>query len=126
MAGAHHSVGQALAVIFYKSASAPFLQPCVELLQIVLRELAERYLAYFGDDMVIYPVFIALHRRLPDLGLGEVLKPEIHPIAKRNVRLESVCGTPALLLEGLELFLTFSLRFCGYACLRNTTGRIHR
>ena len=57
---------------------------------------------------LVYLVFIALHRRLPDLGLGEVLKPEIHPIAKRHVRLESVCGTTALLLEGLELFLSSS------------------
>lgn len=52
MAGAHHSVGQALAVIFYKSASAPFLQPRVELLQIVLRQLTQRYFPDFGDDVV--------------------------------------------------------------------------
>lgn len=60
MAGTHHSVGQALAVKLCKPAPATLLQPCIELLQVVLRELAQRYLANFGDDVVIDPVFVTL------------------------------------------------------------------
>ena len=114
VAGAHHAVGQALPEVLHPAPSAALLQPCVELLQVVLRELVHRNLADLGDDVVIDSVLVALLRCLSDFGLGEVLIPEVHPIAKRHIRLEPVAGSAPFLFESLELFLTFSLRFSGY------------
>ena len=43
-----------------------FLQPCVELLQIVLCELAEQYFADVGDDMIVDSVSVAFLGVIPD------------------------------------------------------------
>ena len=83
-------------------------------MHVVLRELVHRNLADLGNDMVVDAVLVALLRCLSDLGLGEVLIPEVHSIAKRHIGLEPVAGSTPFLLESLELFLTFSLRFSGY------------
>ena len=55
-------------------------------MQVVLRELVHRNLADFGDDMVVDSVLVALLRCLSDLGLGEVLIPEVQPIAEGHFR----------------------------------------
>ena len=57
--GTYHAVGQALPEVLHPTPSAAFLQPCIELLKLVLRELAEGDLPDAGDDVGVDTPLVA-------------------------------------------------------------------
>ena len=77
MAGTHHTVGQSRSVFLNVLLSSVPLQSCVELLQIVLRQLVQRYLADLGDDVIVDSIFVVLLCQRSDGRLGVVLVPEL-------------------------------------------------
>ena len=92
VAGAHHAVGQSRCVFFHVLLSSVPLQPCVELLQIVLRQLVQRYLADVGDDVIVDSLLVVLLSQRSDGRRGVVLVPEVDPIAEGHIGLHRVLG----------------------------------
>ena len=88
VAGTHKSIRQPRAVLFR------ILQPPlpfhlgVELLQIVLRELVQRYMSDGRDNMIVDNVLLAVFRRFAERGLTIGLIPKIYPLTKGHVRFE--------------------------------------
>ena len=109
---AHHSVGQSFAVLVGEALPAAFLEPTVELLQVVLRQLVQRDAADLRDDVQADAAFIGLLRSGADLGLGMILVPICQPIPEGHLRANLFrLQSPALLLELLEFLDTLLLRF---------------
>ena len=106
VAGTHHAVGQAGAVkITTDTPPVPF-QLRVELLEITLRQLAERDFSNARDDVIVDPILVALLCRDPQAGLGPGLVPQVDPLAEGHVRLCSAGDNTALHFEFFQLFLT--------------------
>ena len=92
MAGTYHSVGQLGAVLLHADLSSVLFQPSVELLQIVLRQLVQRYLTDLGKDVIIDAVLVVLLSQRADGGLAEVLIPEVNVVAEEHIRLAILIG----------------------------------
>ena len=75
VAHAHHSVGQSFAVLVGEPLPAAFLEPTVELLQVILRQLVQRNAADLRDDVQADAALIGLLRGGADLRLGMILVP---------------------------------------------------
>ena len=112
MAHAHHSVGQPFAVLVGEPLPAAFLEPTVELLQVILRQLVQWDAADFRDDVQTDAVLISLLRGGTDLRLGMILVPICQPVSEGHLgphllRFQSA----ALRLELLELLDALLLGF---------------
>ena len=104
--GAYHAIRQAGAVeIAADTPPVPF-QLRVELLEITLRQLAERDFSNARDDVIVDPILVALLCRDPQAGLGPGLVPQVDPLAEGHVRLCSAGDNTALHFEFFQLFLT--------------------
>lgn len=73
MAHTHHSVGQPFAVLVGEALPATFLEPTVELLQVVLRQLIQRDVPNLRNDMQADAALVGLLRSWADLRLGVIL-----------------------------------------------------
>ena len=73
MAHTHHSVGQPFAVLVGEPLPAAFLEPTVELLQVVLCQLVQRDVADLRNDMQADAALVGLLRSWADLRLGVIL-----------------------------------------------------
>ena len=112
VAHTHHSVGQPFAVLVGEPLPAAFLEPPIELLQVILRQLVQRDVTDLRDDVQTDAALVGLLCGGPDLGLGVILIPVCQPISERHLwshllRLQSA----VILLELLELLDAFLLRF---------------
>ena len=108
----HHSVGQPFAVLVGEPLPAAFLEPTVELLQVVLCQLIQRDVPNLRDDVQSDTALIGFLRGGANLGLGVILIPVCQPVPEEHLwphllRLQSA----ALLLELLELLDALLLRF---------------
>ena len=109
MAGAHHAVGQSRSVFLNVLLSPVSLQPCIELLQIVLRQFVQRYLADLGNDVIVDAVLVVLLSQRSDGRLGVVLVPELHPIAEQHIRLAPRARRSVFLFQFFKLLGTLGL-----------------
>ena len=73
------------AVLVGEPLPAAFLEPTVELLQVVLCQLIQRDVPNLRNDMQADAALIGLLRGGPDLGLGVVLVPVCQPIPEGDV-----------------------------------------
>ena len=73
MTHTHHSVGQPFAVLVGEPLPAAFLEPTVELLQVVLCQLVQRDVADLRNDMQADAALVGLLRSWADLRLGVIL-----------------------------------------------------
>ena len=110
VAHTHHSVGQPFAVLVGEALPATFLEPTVELLQVVLRQLIQRDVPNLRNDMQADAALVGLLRSWADLRLGVILIPVCQPVPEEHLwphllRLQSA----VILLELLELFDTLLL-----------------
>lgn len=111
VAHAHHPVGQAVAVQLGETHAARLFEPCVKLLQVVLRQLVQRNLSDLRDDVRADAVLIIDLRGGAELWLGVILVPVFQPVPEGHIGaqpfgLQSAAAIP----ERLEFFQT--LRFC--------------
>ena len=91
---------------------AAFLEPTVELLQVVLCQLIQRDVPNLRDDVQADAALVGLLCGGPDLGLGVILVPVCQPVPEGHLRANLFrLQSPALLLELLELLDTLLLRF---------------
>ena len=112
VAHTHHSVGQPFAVLVGEPLPAAFLEPTVELLQVILRQLVQRDVSNFRDDVQSDAAFVSLLRGGTDLGLGVILIPVCQPISEGHLWPHLLRLQPAaFLLELLEFFKALLLRF---------------
>ena len=88
VAGTHKSIRQPCTVLFRMLQPPLPFHLGVELLQIVLRELIERYMPDCRDNMIIYNVLVAVFRRFAKRRLTIGLISQIYPLTKGPVRLE--------------------------------------
>ena len=72
VAHAHHSVGQPFAVLVGEPLPAAFLEPTVELLQVVLCQLIQRDVPNLRNDMQADAALVGLLRSGADLRLGVI------------------------------------------------------
>ena len=112
MTHAHHSVGQPFAVLVGEALSTTFLESAIKLLQVVLRQLVQRDVPDFRDDVQADATLVSLLRGGTDLRLGVILVPICQPIPEDHLgphllRFQSA----ALRLELLELLDALLLRF---------------
>ena len=108
----HHPVGQSFAVLFGEALPTVFLEPTVELLQVILGQLVQWDVADLRDDVQTDAALVSLLGSGADLGLGVILVPVYQPVSKGHLgphllRLQSA----ACLLEFLEFRLTLLLGF---------------
>ena len=108
----HHSVGQPFAVLVGEPLPAAFLEPTVELLQVILRQLVQRNAADLRDDVQADAALIGLLRSWADLRLGVILVPVCQPVPEGHLRPHLLRLQPAaFLLELLELLNALLLGF---------------
>ena len=112
VAHAHHPVGQPFAVLVGEALPTTFLESAIKLLQVVLRQLVQRDVTDFRNDVQADAALVSLLRSGADLGLGVILIPVCQPVPEGHLgphllRLQS----PALLLELLELLDALLLGF---------------
>ena len=79
VAHAHHSVGQSFAVLVGEALPATILDPTIELLQVILRQLIQRDVTDFRDDVQTDAALVSLLRGGTDLRLGMILVPICQP-----------------------------------------------
>ena len=112
VAHTHHSVGQPFAVLVGEPLPAAFLEPTVELLQVVLCQLIQWDVPNLRDDMQADAAFVSLLRGGTDLGLGVILIPVCQPIPEGHLGPHLLRLQPAaFLLELLELLNALLLGF---------------
>ena len=112
MAHTHHPVGQPFAVSVGEPLPATILDPTIELLQVVLRQLVQWDAADLGDDVQADAAFIGLLRGGTDLGLGVILIPVCQPVPEGHLRPHFFgLQSAAILLELLEFLEALLLRF---------------
>ena len=58
MAGTHHPVRQSSTVLFHPNQPTTGLQPCIELLQVILGQLVQRDAADLRDDVLVDSVLV--------------------------------------------------------------------
>ena len=85
MAHPHHTVGQALPILFGADEPSLLFQVSVELLEVLLGQLAQRNLAKLRDDMLIDGALISALRGGAETGLDVGLIPEVHPLPKGHI-----------------------------------------
>ena len=85
MAHTHHSVGQPFAVLVGEALPATFLEPTVELLQVVLCQLIQRNVPNLRDDVQADAALIGLLRSWADLRLGVILVPVCQPVPEGHL-----------------------------------------
>ena len=108
----HHSVGQPFAVLVGEPLPAAFLEPTVELLQVVLCQLVQRDVADLRNDMQADAALVGLLRSWADLWLGVILVPVCQPVPEGHLRPHLLrLQSAVILLELLELLDAFLLRF---------------
>ena len=95
MASPHHAVGQPFSIHIGVYYSAADLQPSVELLQIVLRQLVQRNFPDFGNDMIVNAIFIVGSCGNAECVSAVGLIPEVDPIPERHVGfyIDGSCNT---------------------------------
>ena len=112
MAHTHHSVGQPFAVLVGEALPAAFLEPPIELLQVILRQLVQRDVSNFRDDVQSDAAFVSLLRGGTDLGLGVILVPVCQPVPEGHLGPHLLRLQPAAIhLELLELLDALLLGF---------------
>ena len=112
MTHTHHSVGQSFAVLVGEPLPAAFLEPTVELLQVILRQLVQRNAADLRDDVQADAALIGLLRGGADLRLGVILIPVCQPVPEGHLRPHFFGLQPAaFLLELLEFLDALLLGF---------------
>ena len=112
MTHTHHPVGQSFAVLVGEPLSAAFLEPTIELLQVILCQLVQRDVADLRDDVQADAALIGLLCGGADLGLGVILIPVCQPIPEGHLGTNLLRLQPAaFLLELLELLNALLLRF---------------
>ncbi len=109
------SVGKPLAERFDMQLSSACLFLCVELLQIGLRQLIQRYLPDFGNDVVVDAVFILAFRGDAERVSAVGLIPEVDLFTERHIRLYLFRDSAVLLFQRFKLIGTFRLCFRRYA-----------
>ena len=114
MTGAHHAVGQPFSEFIDMLFPSALFEPCVKLLQVVLRQLVQRDAADGRDDVRINPPRIARLCGRAELRSGIILIPEVNPVAERHVRLNFLAPPSAFLPQFRQLFLTLGLGVCRY------------
>ena len=103
----HHPVGEARAVELRPDQPPLFFQVGVELLKVLLRQLAQRDLPQLRDDMQVDGTLIGALRGGAEAGLDVVLIPEVHPLSEGHVGADLLRPRAAHFLQKLrELFLT--------------------
>lgn len=104
MTHTHHSVGQPFAVLVGEPLPAAFLEPTVELLQVILRQLVQRNAADLRDDVQADAAFVGFLRGGADLWLGVILVPVCQPVPEGHLRPHLLRLQPAaFFLQLLEL-----------------------
>ena len=112
MTHTHHSVGQPFAVLVGEPLPAAFLEPTVELLQVILCQLVQRDVPNLRNDVQADAALIGLLRSGADLGLGVILVPVCQPVPEGHLRPHFFGLQPAaILLELLELLDALLLGF---------------
>lgn len=112
MAHTHHPVGQPFAVSVGEPLPATILDPTIELLQVVLRQLVQWDAADLGDDVQADAALVSLLRGGADLGLGVILVPVCQPVPEGHLGPCLLWLQPAaFLLELLKLLDALFLRF---------------
>ena len=108
----HHSVGQPFAVLVGEPLPAAFLEPTVELLQVILCQLIQRDVPNLRDDVQSDTALIGFLRGGANLGLGVILVPVCQPVPEGHLRPHFFGLQPAaILLELLELLDALLLGF---------------
>ena len=112
MAHPHHPVGETLAVEIGADEPALLFQVGVELLEILLRQLAQRDLAQLWNDVLVDVGLIGVLRGGAETGLDVGLIPEVHPFSEGHVGTDLLgLGVAYRLHQPGELFLTLVLAF---------------
>ena len=107
VAHTHHSV-----VHVGEPLPAAFLEPTVELLQVVLCQLVQRDVPDLRDDVQADAALVGLLRSWADLRLGVILVPVCQPVPEGHLGTNLLRLQPAaFLLELLELLNALLLRF---------------
>ena len=108
----HHPVGEPLAVEISADEPALLFQVGVELLEILLGQLAQRDLAQLRNDVLVDVGLIGVLRGGAETGLDVGLIPEVHPFSERHVGADLLgLGAAYRLHQFGELFLTLMLAF---------------
>lgn len=97
VAHTHHSVRQPFAVLVGEALPATFLEPTIELLQVVLRQLVQQDAADLRDDVQTDAAFVSLLCGGVDLRLGVIFIPVCQPIPEGHL------GTNLLRLQSAAL-----------------------
>ena len=112
MAHTNHSVGQPFAVFIGEPLPATILDPTIELLQVVLRQLVQWDAADLRDDVQADAALVGLLRGGADLRLGVILVPVCQPVPEGHLGSKLLRLQPAaFLLELLELLDALLLGF---------------
>ena len=112
MTHTHHSVGQPFAVLVGEPLPAAFLDPTIELLQVILCQLVQRDAANLRDDVQADAALIGFLRGGANLGLGVILIPVCQPVPEGHLGTNLLRLQPAaFLLELLELLDALLLGF---------------
>ena len=104
VAGAHHAVGESRPVYVRPRLAPGLFELGVELLEVALPELVQRYLSQPRNDVLIDAVFVGFLRRDPQARLGVRLVPQVHPLPEGHTG-PCLAGHDATL--GSELFQLF-------------------
>ena len=108
----YRPVGQPFAVLFGETLPTAFFDPPVKLLQVILRQLVERDVTDFRDDVQAYAILVCFLRSGAYLRFGVIFVPVFQPVPEEHLR-TNLRGrlSAALLLELLKLFQTLFLSF---------------
>ena len=85
MTHAHHSVGQPFAVLVGEALPAAFLEPTIELLQVILRQLVQWNVPNLWDNVQADAALVGFLRGGADLWLGVILIPVCQPIPEGHL-----------------------------------------
>lgn len=108
----HHPVGETLAVEIGADEPPLFFQVGIELLEILLGQLAQRDLAQLRNDVLVDVGLIGVLRGGAETGLDVGLIPEVHPFPEGHVGTNLFGLGVAYRLHQLgELFLTLMVAF---------------
>lgn len=112
MAHPYHPVGETLAVEIGADEPALFFQVGVELLEILLGQLAQRDLAQLRDDVLVDGGLIGVLRGGAETGFDVGLIPEVYPFSEGHVGADFLgLGAAYRLHQFGKLFLTLVLAF---------------
>ena len=81
----HHPIGQTFPKLFCAGKPPLLFQVGIELLEVLLGQLAQRNLAQLRDDMLIDGTLISVLRGGTETGLDVGLIPEVHPLSEGHI-----------------------------------------